>query len=245
MMIIRIILALMVLVPALCPAGQSAKRCQQFTFFGTVEGKQAFHQTIGDNLVFSLEPSGAAGGGWTFEVGPPGDKSPLYVYYVTPPYRGRHPTYLDTSYGTPAQEAVMKGDKDFWFVLDRQGERKASDAVAQLIFSGASQSEEKSLEQLSAVHKGKGVFRILDSSFVPGIITTSETGIPAQYLRNGYPDRATLEKLYGKIKGLKFEVEMTIPTNFKLSPSLHVTSTTCPGSWLRQEFPYASMQMRK
>lgn len=235
MMIIRIILALTVLVPALCPAGQSAKQCQRFTFYGTVEGKQAFHKTIGKDLVFSLDPTGAAGGGWTFEVGAPDDKDPLYVYYVTPPYRGRNTTYLDTSYGTPAQLAVRQNDSDFWFVLDRHGAETARYAVEQLIFSGASQSTQRSLTQLSAVRKGKGDFRILSSSFVPGIITKAGTPLPGQYLRNGYPDKATLEKLYGKIQGIKFSVEMTVPANFKLPPSLHATNAACPGPWMPKE----------
>ena len=239
-MSIRRTTVLAVFVSTLSAAAQSAVTCQRFSFSGRVEGDQAFQQSIGDDLAFFLLPSGAPGAGWHFEVGMPGDKSPLYVYYVTLPYRGRHPTYLDTSYGTPAQYAVMKGDRDFWFVLDGPTAKAAVYAVGQLIFSGSTQSEEQSLGQLNDACKGKGVFRIVNSTFQPGTITEDGTSIPGEYLRNGYPDKAILKTLYGRILGITFEVEMIVPSNFKVSSSLHVTRATCPGPWIAQFPEHAS-----
>src|SRR5512136_243124 len=80
---------------------QAKDSCQSFRFPGEVRGGESFRQVIGTEASFFVDPSGAPGSGWRFEIGSTSSgqtEDPDYVYLVTPPYRGRHITMIDTSY---------------------------------------------------------------------------------------------------------------------------------------------------
>lgn len=108
-------------------------------FTGEVSQGQTFRRAIGRGLDFVLAPSTMDPGnitGWIISVAP--DRAPAdsecndFVWVVTPPYRLQNVRYLDTSYGTSAEEAVHNSPRDFNFVLncpDFQGERERVNRV--------------------------------------------------------------------------------------------------------------------
>ena len=215
---------------------QAKDSCQSFCFSGEVRGGGAFRQVIGTEASFFVDPSGAPGGGRRFEIGSTSSgqiEDPGYVYLVTPPYRGRHITMIDTSYAMPAQYAAAKGDRDFWFLFTRQDAEKARAAVDQLIFSGSTQTPEESLAQLAALPMGKGRFRIVGSEITPGTAKENEP-IPPELLKNGYPDRATIEALYGVVKRIVFEVELVVPPDYAIPKSFRARPANCPEPWAKQ-----------
>lgn len=230
----RLLLASMLVLPTLGIGATGALDCRQVRFSGQVEAGQSFQQAIGDGLVFFLKPSVDHASGWRLDIGPHGDPDPLYVYHLTPPWRGRRPTDLDTSYGTLARDAVAKGDEvAFWFALDRKADQAAGYAVGQLIFSGATQSDEKSLQQLESVRKGHAVLRVLDAAIQPGTLTTSEP-VP----ETGDEDDEAVERLYGKVLRMSFEVELTVPKDFRAAATFRPKAVPCPGSWRADVLPH-------
>lgn len=210
--------------------------CLSFRFAGEVRGEQPFQQSIGADLLFFLDPVDAAGRGWAYEIGPASSSTPAdrqMIYLVTPPYRGRLVTSIDTSYAWPAQDAAAPGEHNFWFLIRAADVEVAGHAVRQLIFSGATQTTEESLAQLAALPMGRGTFRIVDSDFKPGTAKWGEV-IPPELLEHGYPDVAILESLYGVIERIAFEVELVVPSNYPAPPDLRPRSASCPEPWARQ-----------
>ena len=215
---------------------QATDSCQSFRFSGEVRGEESFRQVIGSEVSFFVEPVGGPGGGFRFEIGPTSSdriEDPGYVYLVTPPYRGRHVTMIYTSYAVPAQYMAAKGDRDFWFLFTRQDAEKARAALEQLIFSGSTQTSEESLAQLAALPMGKGDFRIVDSETIPGTAKENEP-IPPELLKNGYPDRATIEALYGVVKRIVFAVELIVSPDYAIPKSFRAHPAKCPEPWAEQ-----------
>lgn len=208
--------------------------CRSFVFSGEVRGVEAYRRILGPGLVFGLFPSGMAGGGWRFAIGP-SDSAKVgeldYIDLVTPPYRGRLVTSLDTSYGELAQSVTAKQEIEFWFLLNREDAAKASFAVGQLIFSSPVQSEQLSLEQLRALPKGRGLLRIVDAEAVPGLAVAGEPlamGPPGA----AYPDDETLERLYGRIQRIAFGVRLTVPSSYRVPETFNSQAAACPGAWI-------------
>ena len=214
---------------------QAADPCQSFRFSGEVRGGEAFRQVIGAEVSFIVDPSGGSGGGWSFEIGPTSSgqiEGYGYIRLVTPPYRGLHITMIYPTYAMAAQYHASKDDRDFWFLFTRQDAEKARAAVDQLIFSGSTRSLEESLDQLAALPMGKGIFRIVGSDITPGTARENEP-IPPELL-DGYPDRATIEALYGVVKRIVFEVELVVPPDYAIPKSFRPRPANCPEQWARQ-----------
>jgi len=182
--------------------------CIHITFSGEVSGDKNFDRPFGP-LHFRLNSEQALGG-WWIEVVPAeqtNSGNDEYVWVVTPPYHFGNIRYLDTSYGTPAEDAV-KGPRDFNFVLDQGQFRRAADLV-NLAVSSHPLSEHKSeaefdqesqnaLATLESWSVGKGRLQILDSRV----------------------DRSAGQDGLGAIEWLKFRVELHVPCNFTISDSL-------------------------
>jgi hypothetical protein len=211
---------------------QAKDSCQSFSFSGKVQGEESFRQVVGTEASFFVDPSGGAGGGWSFEIGPTsagriGDRD--YIYLVTPPYRGFNVTMIYPAYGMAAQYIAAKGDRDFWFLFTRQDAEKARAAVDQLLW-GSTRTPEDYLAPFASLPMGKGKFRIVDSEFTPGTAKEFEP-IPPELLKHGYPDRATLEALYGVVKRIVFEVELVVPADYAIPNSFHPHPAKCPEPW--------------
>lgn len=206
--------------------------CQRVKFGGEVRDQSSFRRQLGPELFFYVDHQDTQGGdGWEYEIGSrAADEVHQYIYVVTPPYRGFRWTMLYPSYLMSAQEIAAPGESDFWFVLTRQDMDKASYAVGQLIFSGATQPGERSFAQLEALPKGKGVFRIVSSEFTPGTYKSSEP-VPPELQQKPYPNEETLVRLYGEITAIAFEVELVFPGDFAVADGLPTVSAPCPGSW--------------
>ena len=189
--------------------------CLHITFSGEVSGD--FDRSFGP-LRFRLNSEQALGG-WCIEVVPAeqtNSRNDEYVWVVTPPYHFGNIRYLDTSYGTPAEDAV-RGPRDFNFVLDQGQFRRAADLV-NLAVSSHPLSEHKSeaefdqesqnaLASLESLSVGKGRLQILDSR-VDGL--AGQDGL-------------------GAIEWLKFRVELHVPCNFTVSdsPGLSIDRSQC------------------
>ncbi|ROH92082.1 hypothetical protein ED208_06855 [Stagnimonas aquatica] len=213
------------------PLARAAESCQSFVVSGEVRGGESYRRIVGPGLVFGLLPSGDVGGGWSFAMGP-SDSAKVggldYIGLVTPPYRSRLATSLDTSYGVLAQSVVEKREIEFWFLLNREDAAKAGYAVGQLIFSSPVQSEERSLEQLRALPKGKGVFRVIGGDAIAGVAAPGQPLPPDP----GYPDDETLERLYGRIERIAFEVRLTVPKGYRVPETFSSQAAPCPGAWI-------------
>jgi hypothetical protein len=230
------ILFLIIGVALFAQSVQAKDSCQSFRFSGEVQGKDSFREVIGTGISFFIDPSGGPGGGWSFEIGPTSSgqiKGYGYIRLVTPPYQGFNITMIYTGYGVGAQSVAAKGDSGFWFLFTRQDAEKARAAVDQLVNSGSTQSPEESLAQLAALPMGKGIFRIVDSDIIPGTAKEFEP-IPPELLKHGYPDRATIEALYGVVKRIAFEVELVVPADYAIPKNFRARPAKCPEPWAEQ-----------
>jgi hypothetical protein len=178
-------------------------------FSGEVSQGQTFRKSIGHGLEFLLVPDTMQPGvitGWTIEVAPhgtpPEPQCRDFVWVATPPYRFQNARYLDTSYGATAQEAVRASPREFSFVLncaDFKVERNRVDLVL-WPSSHSKQEVEKARAKLGSSPVGKGRLWIEEYRITPG-----------------RKSAAVLE--LGKIKWIKFKVDITFPARSPRRPN--------------------------
>lgn len=194
--------------------------CQRFSMQGEVKGKESFFRPIGMGLSFRMEPS-TESGGWIFEIGPTSPREgewSSYIYILTPPFRGRHLTMLDTSYGTLAQEAAGKEPRDFEFLLNRSDAPKAKAALDQILWPNNDTAQDDGLAVLGSLPKGEGVLRVLDADIVPG---------------TAVPGADPVHAFYGMIKRMTFNVQLVVPQKFVLAGGLRGAPAACPDTKAR------------
>lgn len=126
---------------------------------------------------------------------------------LRPPYHFGNIRYLDTSYGTKAEDAVKLSPRDFNFVLDQGQFDRAADLV-NLAVSSHPVDDHKSdadhemegsdaVAALESISIGKGRLEIIDSRV----------------------DRAGGDHGLGAIEWLKFKIELHVPCDFAISDS--------------------------
>ena len=182
--------------------------CIRVSFSGEVYANQTFEHEFGA-LRFRLNPQGASFG-WNIEVAPRKETDPTrseYVWVVTPPYHFGNIRYLDTSYGTKAEDAVKISPRDFNFVLDQEQFNRAADLVNLAISShpvddhkSDAEHEKDGSDAIAAIESmsiGKGRLEIIDSR-VDG--SAGEHGL-------------------GAIEWLRFKVDLRVPCDFALGDS--------------------------
>jgi hypothetical protein len=183
-------------------------RCIHITFSGEVSADKNFDRPFGP-LRFRLNSQEALSG-WRIEIVPaeePKSENAEYVWVVTPPYHFGNVRYLDTSYGTPAEDSVKESPRDFYFVLNQQQFHRATGLV-NLGVSSHPLSEHKpeaeldkesqdAIAALESLPIGKGRLQILDSRV----------------------DSSAGQDGLGAIEWLKFCVELHVPCNFTVSDS--------------------------
>ncbi len=198
--------------------GQAAagEACQRLAFSGEVKGKESFVRELGMGLAFRMEPTDMHG--WQFEIGPSHPQKgewAQYVYIVNPPYRGHPITALDTSYGTLAQQAFVKGRPfTFWFMLNRADAPRATAAVDRVLWPASEKEEEQGLALLRRLPKGQGTLTITDADVVPGTATQDATD----------PEHA----FWGEIRRIAFTMELVVPQSFVPADGLRVGRAPCP-----------------
>lgn len=201
----------------------AATQCKHFSIKGAVKEKATFNQEIGMELSFRMEPT--TYDGWIFEIGPTAPRKGEwnnYIYTLNPPYRGRHLTMLDTSYGTLAQNAVVKHSSiDFWFLSNRKDSARASEALDKLLWPNTDTAQDENLAILGSLPMGLGKLNILDSVVTPG------TAKPVDD-----PEHA----FFGIVKSILFEADFYVSTNFKPAKGLQIEYVVCPKprAWLKQ-----------
>jgi hypothetical protein len=193
-------------------------RCMHVAFSGEVSADKNFDRLFGP-LRFRLN-SEQASAGWWIEVIPAQDAKSAndeYVWVVTPPYRFANVRYLDTSYGTRAEDSVKDSPRDFNFVLDQEQFRRAEDLLNLAAYSRPlndqrsdaefDQESQNALAALESMSIGKGRLQILDTRV----------------------DRSAGQDGLGAIEWLKFRVELHVPCNFtvSVSPGLSIDRSQC------------------
>jgi hypothetical protein len=185
--------------------------CIRVSFSGEVSASRNFEREFGA-LRFRLNPQ-AALFGWNIEVVPRKETDSIrseYVWVVTPPYHFGNIRYLDTSYGTKAEDAVKVSPRDFNFVLDQEQFDRAAGLVNLAISShpaddhkSDAEPEKEGSDAIAALESmpiGKGRLEIIDSRV------------------NGSGGDHGL----GGIEWLKFKVELHVPCNFDVADSADI-----------------------
>jgi len=176
---------------------------RSISFVGEVSEGQTFRKSIGHGLDFVLTPSDS---GWTIEVSPhdkPTDREcDDFLWVVTPPYHFQNVRYLDTEYGTTAQEAVKVSPREFHFVLNCADLKTESKRVELVIYPSNASKEavDEAGAKLGSSPSGEGRLWIKDSKISPGKKT---------------PDNDDL----GLIHWIKFRVEIKFPAKRPMNPS--------------------------
>lgn len=182
--------------------GQSQDRT--ITFSGQVSEGQPFSRSIGHGLDFVLTPASMGDDitGWTIEVSPQGEppapECNHFAWVVTPPYRFGNARYIDTQYGTTAQEAVRISPREFSFVLncaDLKAERQRVDRVL-WPYTFSKEEVDEAMAKLGSSPLGTGKLWIRRYRITPGKKT--ETGVNL-----------------GAIHWIKFKVEIKFPAGGK------------------------------
>lgn len=169
-------------------------------FTGEASEGQAFRKSIGHGLDFVLMPASMGGGitGWTIEVSPQGQSSDPecdhFAWVVTPPYRFGNARYLDTEYGTTAQEAVRISPREFSFVLNCADLKMESERVRRVLwpYTFSKQEVDEALAKLGSSPLGTGRLSITRYKITPGRKTTAGVDL-------------------GAIHWIKFKVEIKFP----------------------------------
>jgi hypothetical protein len=176
----------------------AASQDRPLIFTGVAVEGQTFRKSIGRGLDFVLEPNPDGDTGWTIEVSPQG-KLPTpacidFLWVATPPYHFQNVRYLDTQYGTTAQDAVHSSPREFNFVLNCADFETESKRVEMAIYpNGAPQQQvDDAIAKLGTSPLGKGRLWIEDSKVTPG------------------HDGGTGKDL-GEIRWIKFKVEIKFP----------------------------------
>jgi hypothetical protein len=198
-MSVRVALGLWILCSSIL--GQRAEgQDRSVRFVGEVTQGLEFRKSIGRGLEFVLSQDSMGGGitGWTIKISPQGQQSSSeyrdFAWVVTPPFRFQNELYLDTSYGTAAQEAVALSAREFNFVLNCEDYKEEYARVERLLWPANHPEEEvtDARAKVGQIRHGTGRLRIKDSQYTPG-------------------DKSSTPVRLGEIHWIKFEVEIKFP----------------------------------
>ncbi|MBZ5542645.1 MAG: hypothetical protein LAO07_03075 [Acidobacteriia bacterium] len=194
-------LAVTLLLAALpCLSAEPKRRTVRF--WGEVAQGLEFRKNIGRGLDLVLSPDKMGGGitGWTIQVSPQG-QSPTsecrdFAWVVTPPFRFQNALYLDTSYGTPAQEAVAISPREFNFVLSCEDYKTEYERVEKVLwpYNYSQEAMEEARARLGTIPHGTGRLWIRDSKYTAADKTTDPVKL-------------------GEIHCIRFEVKINFPAD--------------------------------
>jgi hypothetical protein len=152
-----------------------AKAPSVVEFSGEATRGQSFSHDIGRGLIFRLRNSpGGPDLGWQIEIVPvpgavPPDSYEEFSAIASPPYRSYNERYLETSYGTKAEEAVGITPREFQFVESVADSKVAYDVVDSVLSSRTfPQQSENTASAAAKIPVGTGELEILDSRITPG-----------------------------------------------------------------------------
>jgi len=169
-------------------------------FSGRISRGEKFQTDIASGLKFVLLPTTNDPGaveGWTIRVSPKGDhpsECDDFVWVVMQPYRSYNARYLDTSYGTTAEEAAKYSPREFNFVLNCSDYKQEEERVNQLLwpYNYSEAQVEEAEERLGTSPQGKGRLWIRDYKVSP-------------------EQKAAGDVNLGQIDWITFDVEIEIP----------------------------------
>ena len=181
---------------ALCGHAQN----RNIHFAGQLSRGDKFRKEISKELAFVLVPNTSDPGaisGWTITVAPLSDhpsECDDFVWVVTQPYRSYNARYLDTSYGTTAEEAMKYSPREFNFVLNCPDFKQEEERVNRLLwpYNYTEQQVQEAQEKIGTSRQGKGRLWIRDYKISPA-------------------PKPAGDKNLGQIDSISFEVEIELP----------------------------------
>ena len=166
---------LLVLLAIIFTARCSAAPNERITFTGEVSEDQTFRKSIGHGLDLVLRPTDmdpASITGWTIEIAPHDPATDPqcidFAWVVTPPYHFQNVLYLDTSYGTTAQDAVRMSPREFNFVLNCSDYKTESGYVDRAIYPSSEEDQRVAMAKLGSSPTGKGKLWVEKYRITPG-----------------------------------------------------------------------------
>jgi hypothetical protein len=195
---LKICIYFLVLVSFFALGGHAQQASLRFS--GRVARGEKFQKDISDELLFVLQPTASDPGaieGWTIQVSPKGEhlrECDDFVWVVMAPYRGYNDRFLDTSYGTKAEDAVKRSPREFNFVLNCTDYKVEAGRVNRVLwpYNYTEAEVQQAQEKLATSPQGKG--RLWIRGYGTG---------PA-------PKKAGDENL-GQIDWISFDVEIELP----------------------------------
>jgi hypothetical protein len=220
-------LAALIALSAGSARAEDIKRCLRFSVDAEFNEGQSYSRDIGNGLAFHAEPTS---GGWHYEIGRGGaaGADDHYIYDLTLPLHGRHVTDLDTSYDTPAQDAVSDEPLYFWFLAFPQDGDRAERGQQMVHWPKTDDEEQQGWTLLGSLPKGRGQLEMLKWRLVPGTAGPSKKGDPAQY---------------GALQWLQFRLTLTVPVGYALPADANASPLPCPAE--EKDWPFEAMAPAK
>jgi len=225
-------------------AGQAhptaAAGCQRLTLKGDVAAGGSWRRPMGEGWAVALVPvaAGSKGySGWDVVV----DREPASGYpdaalLATPPWGSMSEREIATTFGLRAQDAFGWNRRSFRFLVDAAGFAEARQLFAVLgpALGGHGQPNPKALGRLMelASHGHAAELKIVDARLVEGVAD------PASYAKNWALQAARLPHksvaapdgkatALGRLEWMKFELELNLPTEWKLPAHSLVKLAAC------------------
>ena len=182
--------------------------CRSFVFTGELAAKASFERAIGNGLNFQLKPTGLGAkgelDGWEIYIVHPEAAEQDYIYPVNIPLRFNGVQILGASYNDDAK-ASLGHPHEMWFVLNKADYDKLWPAV------------EHALWPYSAPHPDKTT-----GEFFEALKTVSTGWLKMSVLSYDIAPDAD------SVRRIKFQVEFTVPADFKIAPEMKIKAAVCP-----------------
>ncbi len=217
---------------------------------GDVKAGQEWKASLGQGWLFRvapIQPASAGYSGWDLIVDrdPPAG-FPDALLLVTLPYNSINEREIGTTFGLRAQDAIGWNPRSFHFLTDPEAFREGRQIFRNLTASGAfvtagqnaaqsDSADSRAMAQLMELQQraSSGEFRILDARIVPGVgdaapyaegwaLASAHTPHQVEAAPSG---RSTS---LGAIHGLRFEITLWLPRQWRLPADLRGTAAPCP-----------------
>jgi hypothetical protein len=203
----RRVLILWLLSPVLLAAQNKTASCQSFTLASELAAKARFERDIGSGLSFQVKPTGLGAkgelDGWEIYIVRPKEPEKDYIYPVNLPLRFNGVQILGASYNDDARTSLGQ-PHEMWFLLSKTDYDKMSPALNNALWPYMSPHPDKVADEFFAALK------------------TVKTGW-LKFTVLHYE----LETDADSVKKMKFQIDFTVPNNFKLAAGFPSRPTTC------------------
>jgi hypothetical protein len=192
----------------------SADSCRAYEFKADLQQPDSW-QLQASGLLFRLQ-SQENNSGWVFDVVSVNKPDGVdLMRALTPPWRGWHPSMLDTEYGMLAEDAVYREPRRFWFMSDASRVEALGHTVDQLLWPGnegdPEAAEEDAYNELLRYPRGYIELTVLNATVKPAVET---------------PEDSDTEADPGEVLALQARLRLIVDEDFEI-PGKIGTRTDC------------------